>query len=182
MKRSKPVEQISIEKKPERQIPIGHRIYKTVGLRWVPTGKIFTSIKTKASSEPPNGSNEDITNLYECEQTLNVSAANYQSTTTSITPTTIANSEENNTDIQAEDAQIDENEFYNIFSTPVHHPLEQVRGNPYKPMQTRRQLATDPEMCMFALTVSTAELKNIKEAMADSAWIEAMQDELHQFD
>ncbi|GKD42970.1 gag-pol polyprotein, partial [Tanacetum coccineum] len=37
-------------------------------------------------------------------------------------------------------------------------------------------------MCMFALTVSTVEPKNIKEAMADSAWIEAMQDELHQFD
>ncbi|GKA70833.1 retrovirus-related pol polyprotein from transposon TNT 1-94 [Tanacetum coccineum] len=37
-------------------------------------------------------------------------------------------------------------------------------------------------MCMFALTVSTAELKNIKDAMADSSWIEAMQDELHQFD
>ncbi|GJU28846.1 retrovirus-related pol polyprotein from transposon TNT 1-94 [Tanacetum coccineum] len=52
------------------------------------------------------------------------------------------------------------------------HPLEQVRGNPSKPVQTRRQLATDPEMCMFALTVSIAEPKNIKEAMADSAWIE----------
>ncbi|GJY69335.1 hypothetical protein Tco_0472317, partial [Tanacetum coccineum] len=50
------------------------------------------------------------------------------------------------------------------------------------PVQTRRQLATDPEMCMFALTVSIVEPKNIKEAMADSAWIEAMQDELHQFD
>ncbi|GKD11730.1 retrovirus-related pol polyprotein from transposon TNT 1-94, partial [Tanacetum coccineum] len=50
------------------------------------------------------------------------------------------------------------------------------------PVQTRRQLVTDPEMCMFALTMSTAELKNIKEAMADSAWIEAMQEELHQFD
>nr|GEX26211.1 retrovirus-related Pol polyprotein from transposon TNT 1-94 [Tanacetum cinerariifolium] len=37
-------------------------------------------------------------------------------------------------------------------------------------------------MCMYALTVSTAEPKNIKEAMADSAWIEAMQEELHQFD
>ncbi|GJT52818.1 retrovirus-related pol polyprotein from transposon TNT 1-94 [Tanacetum coccineum] len=37
-------------------------------------------------------------------------------------------------------------------------------------------------MCMFALTVSIVEPKNIKEAMADSAWIEAMQDELHQFD
>ncbi|GJU04960.1 retrovirus-related pol polyprotein from transposon TNT 1-94 [Tanacetum coccineum] len=62
------------------------------------------------------------------------------------------------------------------------HPLTQVRGNPSKPVQTRRQLATDPEMCMFALTVSIVEPKNIKEAMADSAWIEAMQDELHQFD
>ncbi|GJV01737.1 hypothetical protein Tco_1335306 [Tanacetum coccineum] len=62
------------------------------------------------------------------------------------------------------------------------HPLEQVRGNPSKPVQKRRQLATDPEMCMFALTVSIAEPKNIKEAMADSAWIEAMQEELHQFD
>nr|GFA53717.1 ribonuclease H-like domain-containing protein [Tanacetum cinerariifolium] len=40
----------------------------------------------------------------------------------------------------------------------------------------------DPEMCMFALTVSTAKLKNIKEAMADLAWIEAMQEELHQLD
>nr|GEX61818.1 hypothetical protein [Tanacetum cinerariifolium] len=62
------------------------------------------------------------------------------------------------------------------------HPLEQVRGNPSRPVQTRRQLATYHEMCMYALTVSTAEPKNIKEAMADSAWIEAMQEELHQFD
>ncbi|GJU73244.1 retrovirus-related pol polyprotein from transposon TNT 1-94 [Tanacetum coccineum] len=50
------------------------------------------------------------------------------------------------------------------------------------PVQTRRQLTTNPKMCMFALTVSTVEPKNIKEAMVDSAWIEAMQDELHQFD
>nr|GEU43891.1 hypothetical protein [Tanacetum cinerariifolium] len=68
-------------------------------------------------------------------------------------------------------------EFFN-----ADHPLEQVRANPSKPVQTRRQLATNPEMCMFALTVSTTEPKNIKEAMADFAWIEAMQEELHQFD
>ncbi|GKC16363.1 hypothetical protein Tco_1013145 [Tanacetum coccineum] len=59
------------------------------------------------------------------------------------------------------------------------HLLEQVRGNPSKPVQTRRQLATDPEMCMFALTVSIAEPKTIKESMANSAWIEEMQEELH---
>nr|GEZ32794.1 putative ribonuclease H-like domain-containing protein [Tanacetum cinerariifolium] len=62
------------------------------------------------------------------------------------------------------------------------HPLEQVHGNPSKPVQTRQQLAIDPEMCMFALNLSTAEPKNIKEAMADSAWMEAMQEELYQFD
>ncbi|GJY31973.1 retrovirus-related pol polyprotein from transposon TNT 1-94 [Tanacetum coccineum] len=50
------------------------RIFKTVGLRWVPTGKIFTNSTTKVDSEPPNGSNDDITNPYECDQTLNVSA------------------------------------------------------------------------------------------------------------
>ncbi|GKB37087.1 gag-pol polyprotein [Tanacetum coccineum] len=32
-------------------------------------------------------------------------------------------------------------------------------------------------MCMFALTVSTTELKKIKEAMADHAWIEEMQED-----
>ncbi|GKB64195.1 retrovirus-related pol polyprotein from transposon TNT 1-94 [Tanacetum coccineum] len=46
---------------------------------------------------------------------------------------------------------------------------------------TRRRLHTDVEMCMYALTVSTTELKNIKEAMHDHSWIESMQDELNQF-
>nr|GFC46173.1 retrovirus-related Pol polyprotein from transposon TNT 1-94 [Tanacetum cinerariifolium] len=61
------------------------------------------------------------------------------------------------------------------------HPLEQVIGNPLQSVRTRRQLKSDAEMCMFALTVSRTEPKNIKEAMADSAWIESMQEELHQF-
>nr|GEU78033.1 hypothetical protein [Tanacetum cinerariifolium] len=99
--RNKPVEQTSFVKKPERQILKGHRfsikktsvmhektmnprsclkwkptgkIFKTVGLRWVPTEKIFTSSITKVDSEPTNGSDEDITNQYEYEQTLDVSA------------------------------------------------------------------------------------------------------------
>nr|GEV13151.1 hypothetical protein [Tanacetum cinerariifolium] len=50
------------------------RIFKTVGLRWVQTGKIFIDSTTKVDSEPPNGSNDDITNPYERDQTLNVSA------------------------------------------------------------------------------------------------------------
>nr|GEZ42921.1 hypothetical protein [Tanacetum cinerariifolium] len=113
----------------------------------------------------------------------------------------------------AENDQVADDEFINIFSTPVQdqgetslshvdslnmhtfyqrypskhrwtkdHPLEQVIGNPSQSVRTRRQLESDAEMCMFVLTVSRTEPKNIKEAMADSAWIELMQEELHQFD
>nr|GEU69920.1 retrovirus-related Pol polyprotein from transposon TNT 1-94 [Tanacetum cinerariifolium] len=59
------------------------------------------------------------------------------------------------------------------------HPIEQVRGDPSKRMQTRQQLSTNAKMCMFALIVSTTEPKNIKEAMDDHAWIKAIQEELH---
>nr|GFA87518.1 Gag-Pol polyprotein [Tanacetum cinerariifolium] len=113
----------------------------------------------------------------------------------------------------AKNDEVADDEFINIFSTPVQdqgetssrhvdssnmhtfyqrypseqcwtkdHPLEQVIGNPSKSVRTRHQLESDAEMCMFALTVSRTEPKNIKEAMADSAWIESMQEELHQFD
>nr|GEZ16291.1 putative ribonuclease H-like domain-containing protein [Tanacetum cinerariifolium] len=43
------------------------------------------------------------------------------------------------------------------------------------------QLRSDGDMCMYALTVSTMELKNVKEAMIDPAWIKSMQEELLQF-
>ncbi|GJR64237.1 retrovirus-related pol polyprotein from transposon TNT 1-94, partial [Tanacetum coccineum] len=77
-------------------------------------------------------------------------------------PPTVTSTENiNQAETNKEYAQVDEDEFINIFSIP---------------------LETDGEMCMFALTVIRTEPKNIKEAMADSAWIEAMQEEIHQFD
>ncbi|GKC09989.1 retrovirus-related pol polyprotein from transposon TNT 1-94 [Tanacetum coccineum] len=46
--------------------------------------------------------------------------------------------------------------FYQRHASKHHwirdHPLEQVIGNPSQPVRTRRQLETDGEMCMFALT------------------------------
>ncbi|GJX08732.1 hypothetical protein Tco_0196664 [Tanacetum coccineum] len=62
---------------------------KTVA-QWVPTGKIFTFSTTKVDSEPPHGSNTDITNLHECKQTLDSSAG-----------TSINVSEEQNLDLNA---------------------------------------------------------------------------------
>ncbi|GJU73453.1 hypothetical protein Tco_1264858 [Tanacetum coccineum] len=68
-----------------------------------------------------------------------------------------------------------------ITDGPRDHPLELVQWKSILCQLIQDgQLAIDPEMCMFALTVSIVEPKNIKEAMANSAWIEAMQDKLHQ--
>nr|GFB74922.1 hypothetical protein [Tanacetum cinerariifolium] len=61
------------------------------------------------------------------------------------------------------------------------HPLEQVIGEPSRPVLTRNQLRSDGDMCIYALTVSTMEPKNVKKAMTDPAWIESMQEELLQF-
>ncbi|GKB14638.1 hypothetical protein Tco_0848561 [Tanacetum coccineum] len=50
------------------------KIFKTVGLRWTPIGKLFASSTTKVDSEPPHGYNAHITNPHECIQTLDISA------------------------------------------------------------------------------------------------------------
>ncbi|GJT43389.1 hypothetical protein Tco_0952104 [Tanacetum coccineum] len=77
--RFSPMKTSAVHEKPNtprsclRWIPTG-RIFKLAGLRWIPTGKMFIDSTTKVDSEPPNGSNEDITNPYKCDQTLNVSA------------------------------------------------------------------------------------------------------------
>nr|GFB12956.1 Gag-Pol polyprotein [Tanacetum cinerariifolium] len=103
----------------------------------------------------------------------------------SIAPTVISSENINQAEPLAENDQVVDDEFINIFSTlrwTKDHPLEQVIGNPSQSVRTRRQLESDAEMCMFALTGSRTEPKNIKEVMAGSAWIESMQEELHQFD
>nr|GFC12051.1 Gag-Pol polyprotein [Tanacetum cinerariifolium] len=112
--------------------------------------------------------------------------------TLTIAPTVTSNENINQAEPHVENDEVADDEFINIFSTPVQdqgetssrhdHPLEQVIGNPSQLVRTRCQLKSDAEICIFALTVSRTEPKNIKEAMADFAWIESMQEELHQFD
>ncbi|GKG05661.1 hypothetical protein Tco_0325747 [Tanacetum coccineum] len=45
------------------------------------------------------------------------------------------------------------------------HPLDQVIGDPSKPVMTCQKLQTNSEVCMYALTVSTIEPMNSKEAV-----------------
>jgi hypothetical protein len=58
------------------------------------------------------------------------------------------------------------------------HPLDLVIGNPEQGITTRRTNDVVANSCF----VSLFEPKNVKEALTDDAWIEAMQEELHQFE
>nr|GEU69513.1 hypothetical protein [Tanacetum cinerariifolium] len=75
-------------------------------------------------------------------------------------------------------AMFDANTFVNPFATSS---IKQVIVEPSRPVLTRNQLQTDGDMCMYTLTISTIEPKNVKEAMTDPVWIESMQEELLRF-
>ncbi|GJS23408.1 retrovirus-related pol polyprotein from transposon TNT 1-94 [Tanacetum coccineum] len=61
------------------------------------------------------------------------------------------------------------------------HPLSNMIGNPSRPVSTRKQLKTDLMWCYFDAFLTSVELKNFKEAMLESPWINAMQEEIHEF-
>nr|GFA92434.1 Gag-Pol polyprotein [Tanacetum cinerariifolium] len=96
-----------------------------------------------------------------------------------LAPTVSSSENINQAETYAENNQVADDEFINIFCTPVQ---DREEASSRHVDSTRRQLESDAEMCLFALTVSRTEPKNIKEAIADSAWIESIQEELHQFD
>ncbi|GJW18175.1 integrase, catalytic region, zinc finger, CCHC-type containing protein, partial [Tanacetum coccineum] len=62
------------------------------------------------------------------------------------------------------------------------HPLANVIGDPSRSVSTRKQLKPDAIWCDFEAFLTPVEPKNFKEAMLESSWIEAMQEEIHEFE
>ncbi|GJU81418.1 putative ribonuclease H-like domain-containing protein [Tanacetum coccineum] len=62
------------------------------------------------------------------------------------------------------------------------HPLDNVIGNPSRPVSTRKQLATDALWCLYNSVLSKFEPKNFKPTVTEDCWFEAMQDEIYEFD
>ncbi|GKF67791.1 hypothetical protein Tco_0197470, partial [Tanacetum coccineum] len=62
------------------------------------------------------------------------------------------------------------------------HPLDNVIGNPSRPVSTRHQLQNEALLCYFDAFLTFIEPKNYKEALQETCWIEAMQEELNEFD
>ncbi|GJU52952.1 hypothetical protein Tco_1226666 [Tanacetum coccineum] len=71
--------------------------------------------------------------------------------------------------------------FEHISKWTKNHHLENVIGNPSRPVSTRRQLQIDAMWCFFDAFLTSVEPKNFKEALLESSWIDAMQEEIHEF-
>nr|GEU36258.1 hypothetical protein [Tanacetum cinerariifolium] len=106
------------------------------------------------------------------------------STTIADTAPTQTNSSSHATNIPITSQDVDElnpnalfvgNTFVNPFANPSTSVAESSSSQNVDPSNMHI------DMCMYALTVSTMEPKNVKEAMTDPTWIDSMQDELLQF-
>ncbi|GJT19982.1 retrovirus-related pol polyprotein from transposon TNT 1-94 [Tanacetum coccineum] len=136
---------------------------------------IETSFIVTATNAPNQSQQQHTTPSTSTTVAADTPPLNIQTTpeTTSQGPTVTANENIIQAETNKEYAQVDDNEFINVFSTPVQergetfslyvdssnmqtfyqrHPLEKVIGNPSQLIRTRRQLETNGEMCMFALT------------------------------
>ncbi|GKD10301.1 retrovirus-related pol polyprotein from transposon TNT 1-94 [Tanacetum coccineum] len=61
------------------------------------------------------------------------------------------------------------------------HPIANVIGDPSRSVSTRKQLQTDTMWCYFDAFLTLVEPKNFKQAMTEPSWIDAMQEEIHEF-
>nr|GEZ71101.1 hypothetical protein [Tanacetum cinerariifolium] len=62
------------------------------------------------------------------------------------------------------------------------HPLNNIIGQLDRPVSTRLQLHEQALFCYYDAFLTSVEPKTYKEALAQSCWIEAMQEELHEFE
>ncbi|GJV11333.1 putative ribonuclease H-like domain-containing protein [Tanacetum coccineum] len=60
--------------------------------------------------------------------------------------------------------------------------VDNIVGNPSRPVSTRKQLVSDALWCCFHTELSKVEPKNFKMAVIEDCWFQAMQDEFTIFD
>nr|GFB65695.1 hypothetical protein [Tanacetum cinerariifolium] len=62
------------------------------------------------------------------------------------------------------------------------HSIANVIGDPSRSVSMRKQLKTDGMWCYFDAFLTSVELKNFKQSMTKQSWIDAMQEEIHEFE
>nr|GEZ71508.1 hypothetical protein [Tanacetum cinerariifolium] len=115
------------------------------------SSKVVSKSSVVSAADAPNQRQQHTTSL----NTHTTPAPTCQALT--LEPTVTSSENINQAETYTENDQVADDEFINIFSTPI-----QDQGE--------------------TSSLSRTEPKNIKEAMVNSSWIESMQEELHQFE
>nr|GEY56134.1 retrovirus-related Pol polyprotein from transposon TNT 1-94 [Tanacetum cinerariifolium] len=75
-----------------------------------------------------------------------------------------------------------QNPFESLGRWTKDHPIANVIGDPSRSVFTIKQLQTDVMWCYFDAFLTSVEPKNFKQAMTGPSWIDAMQEEIHEFE
>nr|GEV62476.1 hypothetical protein [Tanacetum cinerariifolium] len=62
------------------------------------------------------------------------------------------------------------------------HPIDNVISDPSRPVSTRQQPQNEALFCYFDAFLSSVKPKSYKDSLTESCWIEAMQEELNEFE
>ncbi|GKB49739.1 retrovirus-related pol polyprotein from transposon TNT 1-94 [Tanacetum coccineum] len=137
---------------------------------------VVTTVDTPNQRQQHNTTLSTLTTVAADIPPLNIQAT---PKSTSQAPTVTAIENINHVETNKENEQVEKDEFINIFSTPV-----QERGETSSCYDDSSNMQTfyqrHPSEHLWTKDHPRTEPKNIKEAMVDSAWIKAMQEELNQ--
>ncbi|GKE86463.1 hypothetical protein Tco_1560205, partial [Tanacetum coccineum] len=61
------------------------------------------------------------------------------------------------------------------------HPIANIIGDPSRSVSTRKQIQTDAIWCYFDAFLTSVKPKNFKQAMTEPSWIDAIEEEIHEF-
>ncbi|GKB82983.1 retrovirus-related pol polyprotein from transposon TNT 1-94 [Tanacetum coccineum] len=167
----------SAKQKVKREWKPTGRIFETVGLKWIPTGRTFNlnleGVDLLSGSRRSNLYTISMADMMKSSPICLLSKA-------SKTKSCLAESS----------SRILDTSNMHTFQQPLiytkrwikDHPSTTIIDDPSKPVSTRCQLSTDALWCYFHAFLAKEEPKNYKEAMEESFWIEAMQEEIHEFE
>ncbi|GJR70363.1 integrase, catalytic region, zinc finger, CCHC-type containing protein [Tanacetum coccineum] len=190
--------------------PTGH-VFTEVGFKWKPTGKTFTIVgnscpltrlsrlyseaaapRAEVLADSPvstsidqDASSTSIPSSQERVQSPIISQGFKESPKTPTFHDDLLNespSEDSTPQGSSSNVRQIHTPFKHLGRWTKDHLIANMIGDPSRFVSTRKQLETDAMWCYFDAFLTSVEPKNFKQAMTEPSWINAMQEEIHEFE
>ncbi|GJX11324.1 retrovirus-related pol polyprotein from transposon TNT 1-94 [Tanacetum coccineum] len=141
----------------------------------------YSFMSTSIDQDAPSSSTPS---TQEQEQSLNISQGFKESPKTPIfhdDPLNESPHEESTSQGSSSNVRQTHTPFEYLGKWTKNHLIANVIDDPSCSVSTRKQLQTDAMWCYFDAFLTSVEPKNFKQAMTEPSWIDAMQEEIHEF-